>query len=172
MGRRKDSLNSGTTLRSPQLTALAARCRRSVWWANPIASPLLYLKKQLPDGLWCWRLELSSPAVEDSNTPLLMLKTPTLLSWWRWRLELSWWYRDILYTNILYTWQSLYELSLYGTEFIRDKVYTGQSLYRDKVYTRTKFKRRQSLYGTKFIQWQILYGDKVYTNFFHTAYLN
>ncbi len=36
-------------------------------------------------------------------------------------------------------WQSLYELSLYGTEF-----YTGQSLY----------------------------GDKVYTNFFHTVYLN
>ncbi len=58
-------------------------------------------------------------------------------------------------------------VSLYGTEFIRDKVYTGQSLY-----TRTKFIRGQSLYGTKFIQWQSLYGDKVYTNFFHTAYLN
>ncbi len=81
-------------------------------------------------------------------------------------------YRDILYTNILYTWQSLYELSLYGTEFIRDKVYTWQSLYRDKVYTRTKFIRGQSLYGTKFIQWQSLYGDKVYTNFFHTVCLN
>jgi hypothetical protein len=72
----------------------------------------------------------------------------------------------ILYTNILYTWQSLYELSLYGTEFIRDKVYTGQSLYRDKFYTRTKFIRGQSLYGTKFIQWQSLYEDKVYTTFF------
>jgi hypothetical protein len=31
MGRRKDSLNSDTALKSPQLTALAARCRRSVW---------------------------------------------------------------------------------------------------------------------------------------------
>ncbi len=112
---------SGTALKSPQLTALAARCRRSVWWATPIASPLLHLKKQLPARLWCWRpelstpevedsnspllmklktrtllswswrLELSSPDVEDSNTPLLMLKTRTLLSWWRWRLELSWW---------------------------------------------------------------------------------
>ncbi len=72
-------------------------------------------------------------------------------------------YRDILYTNILYTWQSLYELSLYRTDFIRDKVYTGQSLYGDKIYTRTKFIRGQSLYGTKFIRWQSLYGDKVYT---------
>ncbi len=43
-------------------------------------------------------------------------------------------------------------VSLYGTEFIRDKVYTGQSLYRNIVYTRTKFIRGQSLYGTKFIQ--------------------
>ena len=40
MGRRKDSLNSSTALMSPQQTALAACCRRSVWWANPIASLL------------------------------------------------------------------------------------------------------------------------------------
>ncbi len=40
MGRRDDSLNSGTALMSPQQTALATCCRRSVWWANPIASPL------------------------------------------------------------------------------------------------------------------------------------
>ncbi len=73
------------------------------------------------------------------------------------------------YTNILYTWQSLYELSLYRTDFIRDKVYTGQILYGDKIYTRTKFIRGQSLYGTKFIRWQSLYEEKVYTNFFHTA---
>ncbi len=66
-------------------------------------------------------------------------------------------YRDILYTNILYTWQSLYELSLYGTEFIRDKVYTGQSLYGDKVYTETKFIRDKVYTG------QSLCGDKVYT---------
>ncbi len=78
-------------------------------------------------------------------------------------------YRDILYTNILYTWQSLYELSLYRTDFIGDKVYTGQILYGDKIYTRTKFIRGQSLYGTKFIRWQSLYEDKVYTNFFNTV---
>jgi hypothetical protein len=73
MGRRKDSLNSGTALKSPQLTALAARCRRSVWWANPIASPLLQT----------WK------AIDDSNSPLLQkLKTRTLI-WWSWRLELS-----------------------------------------------------------------------------------
>ncbi len=70
----------------------------------------------------------------------------------------GWGYRDILYTNVLYTWQSLYELSLYRTEFTRDKVYTGQILYGDKIYTRTKFIRGQSLYE-----------DKVYTNFFHTV---
>jgi hypothetical protein len=47
-----------------------------------------------------------------------------------------------VYTNFLYTGQSLY-----GTKFIQDKVYTGtkfirgQSLYGDKVYTGTKFIR-------------------------------
>ena len=61
-------------------------------------------------------------------------------------------YRDILSTNILYTQQSLYELSLYRTDFIRDKVYTG-----------TKFIRGQSLYGDKVYTGQSLYGDKVYT---------
>jgi len=38
---------SGTALKSPQLTALAARCRRSVWWAHPIASPLLQTWKAI-----------------------------------------------------------------------------------------------------------------------------
>ena len=66
-------------------------------------------------------------------------------------------YRDILYTNNFYTWQSLYELSLYKLflyviKFIRDKVYTG-----------TKFIRGQSLYGDKVYTGQSLYGDKVYT---------
>ena len=65
------------------------------------------------------------------------------------------WYRDILYTNIFYTWQSLYV-----TKFIQDKVYTGQSLYGDKVYT------GQSLYGDKVYTGQSLYGDKVYKTFF------
>jgi len=60
-------------------------------------------------------------------------------------------YRDILYTNILYTWQSLYKHSLYVTKFIRT------FFIRDSVYT------GQSLYGTKFIQGQSLYEDKVYT---------
>ncbi len=59
--------------------------------------------------------------------------------------------RDKVYTNFLYTGQSLYgtkftQDKVYtGTKFIRgqslygDKVYTGQSSYRDKVSTRTKF---------------------------------
>jgi hypothetical protein len=55
--------------------------------------------------------------------------------------------RDKVYTNFLYTGQNLY-----GTKFIRDKVYTGQSLYGDKIYTGTKFIRGQSLYRTKFIR--------------------
>jgi hypothetical protein len=55
--------------------------------------------------------------------------------------------RDKVYTNFLYTGQILY-----GTKFIQDKFYTGtkfirgQSVYGDKVYT------GQSLYGTKFIR--------------------
>ena len=102
MGRRKDSLNSGTALKSPQLTALAARCRRSVWWANPIASPLSQTWKAIGDSnspllkklktrtliWWSWRPELSSGEVEDSNSHLVKSKTRTLLSWC-WRLELS-----------------------------------------------------------------------------------
>ena len=93
MGRRKDSLNSGTALKSPQLTALPARCRRSVWWANPIASPLSQTWKAIDDSnspilkkmktrtliWWSWRLELSSGEVEDSNSHLVKLKTRTLL---------------------------------------------------------------------------------------------
>jgi hypothetical protein len=55
--------------------------------------------------------------------------------------------RDKVYTNFLYTGQSLY-----GTKFIRDKVYTG-----------TKFIRGQSLYEDKVYTGQSLYGDKVYT---------
>ncbi len=55
--------------------------------------------------------------------------------------------RDKVYTNFLYTGQNLY-----GTKFIRDKVYTG-----------TKFIRGQSLYEDKLYTGQSLYGDKVYT---------
>ena len=55
--------------------------------------------------------------------------------------------RDKVYTNFLYTGQNLY-----GTKFIRDKVYTG-----------TKFIRGQSLYEDKVYTGQSLYGDKVYT---------
>jgi hypothetical protein len=55
--------------------------------------------------------------------------------------------RDKVYTNFLYTGQSLY-----GTKFIQDKVYTG-----------TKFIWGQSLYGDKVYMGQSLYGDKVYT---------
>jgi hypothetical protein len=55
--------------------------------------------------------------------------------------------RDKVYTNFLYTGQSLY-----GTKFIRDKVYTG-----------TKFIRGQSLYGDKVYTGRSSYGDKVYT---------
>jgi len=58
--------------------------------------------------------------------------------------------RDKVYTNFLYTGQSLY-----GTKFIQDKVYTG-----------TKFIRGQSLYGDKVYTGQSSYSDKVYTNFF------
>ncbi len=55
---------------------------------------------------------------------------------------------EYIYERIFayYSYSQQYELSLYGTEFIQDKVYTGQSLY-----------------GTKFIRGQILYGDKVNT---------
>ncbi len=52
-----------------------------------------------------------------------------------------------VYTNFLYTGQSLY-----GTKFIGDKVYTG-----------TKFIRGQSLYGDKVYTGQSSYRDKVYT---------
>ena len=55
--------------------------------------------------------------------------------------------RDKVYTNFLYTGQSLY-----GTKFIRDKVYMG-----------SKFIRGQSLYGDKVYTGQSLYGDQVYT---------
>ncbi len=55
--------------------------------------------------------------------------------------------RDKVYTNFLYTGQSLY-----GTKFIQDKVYTG-----------TKYIRGQSLYGDKVYMGQSSYGDKVYT---------
>ena len=55
--------------------------------------------------------------------------------------------RDKVYTNFLYTGQSLY-----GTKFIQDKVYTG-----------TKFIRGQSLYGDKVYTGQSSYSDKVYT---------
>ena len=55
--------------------------------------------------------------------------------------------RDKVYTNFLYTGQILY-----GTKFIQDKFYTG-----------TKFIRGQSLYGDKVYTGQSLYGDKVYT---------
>jgi hypothetical protein len=53
--------------------------------------------------------------------------------------------RDKVYTNFLYTGQSLY-----GTKFIQDKVYTG-----------TKFIRGQSLYGDKVYTGQSSYSDKV-----------
>ena len=55
--------------------------------------------------------------------------------------------RDKVYTNFLYTGQSLYR-----TKFIQDKFYTG-----------TKFIRGQSLYGDKVYTGQSLYDDKVYT---------
>jgi hypothetical protein len=55
--------------------------------------------------------------------------------------------RDKVYTNFLYTGQSLY-----GTKFIQDKVYTG-----------TKFIRGQSLYGDKVYTGQSSYSDKFYT---------
>jgi hypothetical protein len=61
--------------------------------------------------------------------------------------------RDKVYTNFLYTGQSLY-----GTKFIQ-----GQSLYEDKVYTGTKFIRDKVHTVTKFIRGQSLY------NFFHTV---
>jgi hypothetical protein len=66
--------------------------------------------------------------------------------------------RDKVYTNFLYTGQSLY-----GTKFIQDKVYTG-----------TKFIRGQSLYGDKVYTGQSSYSDKVYTRtkfiqLFHTV---
>jgi hypothetical protein len=70
-------------------------------------------------------------------------------------------YRDILYTNILYTRDKVYTnflytgQSLYGTKFIQDKVYTGTM--EDKVYTGTEFIRDIVHIVTKFIQGQSLY---------------
>ncbi len=55
--------------------------------------------------------------------------------------------RNKVYTNFLYTGQILY-----GTKFIQDKFYTG-----------TKFIRGQSLYGDKVYTGQSLYSGKVYT---------
>jgi hypothetical protein len=61
-------------------------------------------------------------------------------------------YRDILYTNILYTLQSLYVTKFIQTLFIRNKIYTGQSLYSNKIYTL-----------------QNLYRNKIYTNTIYTV---
>ncbi len=58
----------------------------------------------------------------------------------------------ICYTNILYTWQSLYVTKFLQTLFIRNKIYTGQSLYGNKIYTQ-----------------QNLYGNKIYTNIIYTV---
>jgi hypothetical protein len=44
-------------------------------------------------------------------------------------------YRDILYTKIIYTLQSLYVTKFIQTLFIRKKIYTGQSLYGNKIDT-------------------------------------
>jgi hypothetical protein len=44
-------------------------------------------------------------------------------------------YRDILYTKIIYTLQSLYVTKFIQTLFIRNKIYTGQSLYGNKIDT-------------------------------------
>jgi hypothetical protein len=61
--------------------------------------------------------------------------------------------RDKVYTNFLYTGQILY-----GTKFIQDKGYTGanfirgQSLYGDKVYTGQSSYSNKVYTGTKFIQ--------------------
>ncbi len=65
--------------------------------------------------------------------------------------------RDKVYTNFLYTGQNLY-----GTKFIQDKVYTG-----------TKFKRGQSLYEDKVYMGQSSYSDKVYmeTKFIQTFFI-
>ncbi len=64
----------------------------------------------------------------------------------------TWRYRDILYTNILYTWQSLYATKFIQTLFIRNKIYTGQSLYSNNICTQ-----------------QNLYGNKIYTNIIYTV---
>jgi hypothetical protein len=54
-------------------------------------------------------------------------------------------YRDILFTNTIYTLQSLYVTKFIQTLFICKKLYTGQSLYsnkkfiHNKIYTVTKF---------------------------------
>jgi hypothetical protein len=60
--------------------------------------------------------------------------------------------RDKVYTNFLYTGQSLFGQSLYRTKFIQ-----GQSLYDDKVYTGTKFIQDKVPTVTKFIRGQSLY---------------
>ena len=79
MGRRKDSLNSGTALMSPQQTALAACCRRSVWWADPIASPLSQTCEAAPaaPGDVEDSVPLSPPA-KQLLMSCVMLKTQTL----------------------------------------------------------------------------------------------
>ncbi len=65
--------------------------------------------------------------------------------------------RNKVYTNFLYTGQILY-----GTKFIQDE-----------FYTRTKFIQGQSLYGDKVYTGQSLYGDKVYsrTKFIQTFFI-
>ncbi len=60
--------------------------------------------------------------------------------------------RDKVYTNFLYKGQSLY-----GTNFIQDKVYTGTKFIRGQVYTETKFIRDKVHTVTKFIRGQSLY---------------
>ncbi len=70
------------------------------------------------------------------------------IPWW----VLTWGYRDILYTNILYTLQSLYVTKFIQTFFIHNKIYTGQSLYSNKIYTNINYT------VTKFICY------KIYTN--------
>ncbi len=60
--------------------------------------------------------------------------------------------RNKVYTNFLYTGQILY-----GTKFIQDKFYTGTKFIEDKVYTGTKFIRDKVYTVTKFIRGQSLY---------------
>ncbi len=110
-------------------------------WSSPQeAWPASPRGAQAPGG---WPASSRGPALEAVKQVAEVIPPlhPFKNKYWVYVLQCiaSFWqlyrYRDILFTNILYTWQSLYVTKFIQTLLIRNKIYTGQSLYGNKIYT-------------------------------------